>query len=127
MYSIDIGEVVSRCRYIREVYETPKPGEYLLSSKALIETIISFYKDSGNKVRREGEIDVKVKLPYNQNRKFREGWQETTLRGSEDWPLILRLESLVGIITREIVLGTSDWVDYFETQPGEPVLIKPNL
>ena len=75
----------------------------------------------------EGELDVRVRLPNNPNPIFRERWHETTIKITDEQPLIVKIDRLAGYIEDEIVLATRIWMKGFEAEPGEKVILTPNL
>lgn len=127
MPALDLGEVIRNHVYVRQVYSANKRegGEYLLSSEDLHEKLACIYNRLGVEPRSQDELSVVVKLPRNPNPILRDWWHQTTIKKTDEQPLVMRLDRLVGCIKNEAVLATKVWINKFESRPGDEVIISP--
>ena len=127
MPAYDLGEVIRNHVYVRQVYSANKNegGDCLFSSKELHGKLACIYDRLGVEPRYEDELSVVVKLPRNPNPILRDWWHPTTIKKTDEQPLVMRLDRLVGCLRSEAVLATKSWIDRFESQPGDEVIISP--
>ncbi len=127
MYALDFGEIVRSQLYVRQIYSSYKKekGEYLYSSREFLKKLLSIHDRLGVQPLTEDEVSVNVKLPGNQNPLLREWWHKTTIKKTEECPLIIKLDRLVGYIEDEVLLATKLWIEKFESKPGDKVIISP--
>ena len=123
----DMGEIIRNHVYVRQVYSSDKKegGEYLFSSENLHEKLACIHERLGVEPRSEDELSVVVKLPRNPNPILRDWWHPTTIKKTDEQPLVMRLDRLVGCIKSETVLATKAWINKFESKPGDEVIISP--
>ncbi len=123
----DMGEIIRNHVYVRQVYTADKNegGDCLFSSEELHHKLASIYDRLGVEPRIEDELGVVVKLPRNQNPILRDWWHPTTIKKTDQRPLVMRLDSLAGCLRSEAVLATRAWIKRFESKPGDEVIISP--
>jgi hypothetical protein len=127
MPALDLGEVIRNHVYVRQIYSANKreDGEYLLSSENLHEKLACIYDRLGVEPRSQDELSVVVKLPRNPNPILRDWWHQTTIKKTDEQPMVMRLDRLVGCLKNEAVLATKVWINKFESKPGDEVIISP--
>jgi len=127
MLAWDLGEVVKNHVYVRQVYSAVKKegGDFLFSSEELHGKLACIYDRLGVEPRSEDELSVVVKLPRNPNPILRDWWHPTTIKKTDEQPLVIRLDRLVGCLRNEAVLATKAWINRFEAKPGDEVIISP--
>jgi hypothetical protein len=127
MAALDLGEVIRNHIYVRQLYSADRRegGELLFSSGDLHEKLSCIYDRLGVEPRTQDELSVVVKLPGNPNPILRDWWHPTTIKKTEEQPLVIRLDRLVGCLKNEAVLATKAWIDRFESKPGDEVIISP--
>lgn len=121
----DLGEIIRNHTYIREIYSTWNKEKCLFSSTDLFRKLGKIYDYLGIKWSIAEEIYVKVKLPDSSNPLFRDRWQETTIRRSDEKPLITMIDRFTWYVKKEVVLASSAWMGEFESFPGDEVVITP--
>lgn len=129
MPAYDLGEVIRNHVYLRQVYKADEnEGEdCLFSSEELHEKLAAIYDRLGVEPRLEDELGVVVKLPRNRNPILREWWHPTTIKKTDERPLVMRLDRLAGFLRSEAVLATKAWIKRFESKPGDEVIISPRI
>jgi len=127
MPGLDLGEIIRNHVYVRQEYTADKRevGECLLSSDDLHEKLAFIYGRLGVGPHSEDELSVVVKLPRNPNPILRYWWHPTTIKKTDEQPLVLWLDRLVGCLKNEAVLATKAWINKFESKPGDEVIISP--
>ena len=127
MSTLDLGEIIRNHVYVRHVYSADRRegGEYLFSSVDFHSKMACMYGRLGIVPRSEDELSVVVRLPRNPNPILRDCWHPTTIKKTDEEPLVMRLDRLVGCLTNEVVLATKKWINKFESKPGEKVMISP--
>jgi len=123
----DIDEIIRNHVYVRQVYTAEKNqyGDCLFSSEELHHKLAAIYDRLGIEPRLEDELGVVVKLPRNQNPILRDWWHPTTIKKTDQRPLVMRLDRLAGCLRSEAVLATKAWIKRFESKPGDEVIISP--
>lgn len=127
MAALDLGEVIRNHIYVRQLYSADRreDGECLFSSGDLHEKLSCIYDRLGVEPRSQDELSVVVKLPGNPNPMLRDWWHPTTIKKTDEQPLVIRLDRLVGCLKNEAVLATRGWINKFESKPGDEVIISP--
>ena len=123
----DLGEVIKNHVYVRQIYSATKKegGDCLFSSEELHGKLACIYNRLGVEPMSEHELNVVVKLPRNPNPILRDWWHPTTIKKTDEQPLVIRLDRLVGCLRNEAVLATKAWINRFEAKPGDEVIISP--
>lgn len=122
-----MGEIIRNHVYVRQVYSADKreDGEYLYSSNDLHDKLVCIHDRLGVEPQSIDEVSVNVRLPKNPNPILRDWWHPTMIRKIEEQPMVMRMDGLAGLIEREAVLATREWIDRFESRPGDMVIISP--
>jgi hypothetical protein len=121
----DLGEIIRNHTYIREIYPSHLEENCLLSSKELVDKLCRIYDYLGVKCSDLKDIKVKVKLPDSSNPFYKNYWHETTIRKSEETPIITEIDRFIGYIRKEVILASSQWMADFESFQGDKVVISP--
>jgi hypothetical protein len=125
----DPGEIIKNYTYVRQVYTSNKNRTSccLFSSNFLLNKLRGIYDNLGIRPKIKEEIHVSVRLPNNPNPIYRDYWQSTIIKRSEEQPYIIKFDSLIGYIKNEVVLATNEWLQYYESNPGDEIIISPRV
>jgi hypothetical protein len=121
----DLGEIIRNHIYIREIYAIcyKEQERCLFSSEDLFKKLTKLYDYLGVRQSKNDEIKVRIKLPLNSNRIFRDQWHETSIKKSVESPSISKIDRFFRYFKNDVVLASSAWMGYFETFPGDKVVI----
>jgi hypothetical protein len=121
----DLGEIIRNHIYVREIYAIcyEEQERYLFLSEDLFKKLTRLHDYLGVRQSQIDEIKVRIKLPLNPNPKFRDQWQVTNVKKSVESPLVLEIDRFNRYFKNEVVLASSTWMGYFETFPGDRVVI----
>ncbi|MFC1802853.1 hypothetical protein ACFL0D_02680 [Thermoproteota archaeon] len=123
----DLGEIIRNHTYVREISSTWNIEKCLFSSTDLLRKLGRIYDYLGIKWSIAKELHVRVKLPDSSNSLFRDCWQETTIRRSDEKPLITIIDSFTEYDKKEVVLASSAWMGHFDSFPGDEIVISPYI
>ena len=123
--TLDLGEVIKNHVYIREIYSTNQKERCLFSTDSFLKKLGKVYDCLGIHWRTLQELNVRVKLPDNHNQKYRDYWNETIIRESDQKASITEINRYSGYYNKEVILASSAWMGEFETFPGDEVIISP--
>jgi hypothetical protein len=122
---IDLGEIIKNHVYVREIYSTNLIDKCLYSSKDFLEKLGRVYDYLGIKWKDTLGINIKIKLPDNSNPTYRDYWNETSIRKSDERTSITKLDRFSRYYKKEVVFASSAWLGEFESYPGDEIVISP--
>jgi hypothetical protein len=125
LYTWDLGEIIRNHVYVREIYSTNLEDRCLFSSYCFLQKIGKLYDHLGIKWRALQEINIKVKLPDNPNPAYRDYWNETFIRKSDERTSITEMDRFSRCFNKEVVFASSAWMGEFESFQGDEVVISP--
>lgn len=125
----DPGEIIKNYTYVRQLYSVRKKtlNNCLFSSEFLIKKLNKIYDNIGIHPLKRDEIQVSVKLPNNCNPIYRDWWHPTIIKKSEEQPYVIKFDSIVGYVKYEVVLATKEWLQIFESNTGDEIIISPRV
>jgi hypothetical protein len=123
----DLGEIIRNHVYVREIYSTNLEDRCLYSSNSFLQKLGALYDYLGMKWRERKEINIKVKLPDNQNPNYRDNWNKTSIRESNNKTSITMMDRFSRYYQKEVVFASSAWMGEFESFPGDEIIISPTL
>jgi hypothetical protein len=123
----DLGEIIRNHVYVREIYSTNLEDRCLYSSNSFLQKLGALYDYLGMKWRERKEINIKVKLPDNQNPNYRDNWNKTSIRESNNKTSITMMDRCSRYYQTEVVFASSAWMGEFESFPGDEIIISPTL
>jgi hypothetical protein len=123
----DLGEIIRNHVYVREIYSTNLVDGCLFASNSFLQKLGVLYDYLGIKWREYQEINVKVRLPDNSNSDYRDHWNETRIKISDDRASITVMDRFSRYFEKEVVFASSAWMGEFESFPGGEVVIAPTL
>ena len=125
LQTIDLGEIIRNHVYVREIYSTNLKNLCLFSSDSFLKRLGKLYDYLGINWKSLGELNIKVKLPDNQNPALRDSWRVTSIRRSDHRVSITTIDRFSRYYRKEVVFASSAWMGEFESFPGDEVIITP--
>ena len=125
LQTLDLGEIIRNHIYIREIYSTNLRDRCLFSSDTFLKRLGKLYEYLGINWRSLEELNIKVKLPDNNNPDLRDYWNLTSIRRTDHRVSITKIDKFSRYYRKEVVFASSSWMGEFESFPGDEVIISP--
>ena len=120
----DLGEIIRNHVYIREIYPTNLKDKCLFSSKDFLQKLAKINEYLGINWKSH-EITIKIKLPYSSYPEYRDHWNLTSLRKSDERNSITHVDRYSRNYDKEVVFASSEWMGEYDAFPGDEIIISP--
>ena len=123
----DLGEIIRNHVYVREIYPTNLKEKCLFTSLDFLQKLVKIYDYLGIKWSDSKEMNIKVKLPDNTNPTYRDHWNMTSIRKSDERLAIKKVDRFSRYYDKRVVFASSAWMGEYESFPGDEIIISPIL